>query len=199
MSRSVATVVLASALVLLAMGGTASAGYDHLLAPTTECGRSQQTSPKLSADKQEAVMRCMHNYARKKVGKGPLAAQSKLTTSAGNKAVDVQKCRDADYNRNPHDCGPGNTWYHIGRAGYCYSAAGENVARGWGSPEDYAPTVRDTMSGWLNSETHRENILGQTSISSRFTQIGIGLVKGPVQGHTHGRTWAVHFARPKGC
>ncbi len=70
MSRSVATVVLASALVLLAMGGTASAGYDHLLAPTTECGRSQQTSPKLSADKQEAVMRCMHNYARKKVGKG---------------------------------------------------------------------------------------------------------------------------------
>ena len=118
------TVVLASALVLLAMGGTASAGYDHLLAQTTECGRSQQTSPKLSADKQEAVMRCMHNYARKKVGKGPLAAQSKLTTSAGNKAVDVQKCRDADYNRNPHDCGPGNTWYHVGRAGYCYSAAG---------------------------------------------------------------------------
>jgi len=73
------------------------------------------------------------------------------------------------------------------------------VARGWCSPEDYAPTVRDTMRGWLNSETHRENILGQTSISSRFTQIGIGLVKGPVQGHTYGRTWAVHFARPKGC
>jgi uncharacterized protein YkwD len=193
-------VVLGTALLLTAASGTASAShYNHLLAPLTTCGGSKQNGPTVDTATQERLMRCMHNYARRKVGKPNLAENAKLMTSAGRKATDVLNCSSAQLSSNAHECGPGDSFYRVRQAGYCYRAAGENVAWGWGRPEVYAPSVRSTMSGWLHSDPHRLNLLGQTSVSRLFTEIGIGLAKGVTSTGTHKRGWAVHFGRPKAC
>ena len=49
--------------------------------------------------------------------------------------------------------------------GLSYRYAGENIAYGYGSPQA-------VVTGWMNSEGHRKNIL-----SSSFTQIGVGCYK----------------------
>ena len=46
--------------------------------------------------------------------------------------------------------------------GISYTAAGENIAQGYATPEA-------VVKGWMNSSGHRANIL-----SSNFTHIGIG-------------------------
>ena len=51
----------------------------------------------------------------------------------------------------------------IARAGYRFSAWGENVAAGYGD-------AASVMNGWMNSAGHRANIL-----NGNFTEIGIGL------------------------
>ena len=48
--------------------------------------------------------------------------------------------------------------------GITYRSAGENIAKGYSSPEA-------VVTAWMNSEGHRENIL-----SSKYTAIGVGYV-----------------------
>ena len=48
--------------------------------------------------------------------------------------------------------------------GISYRTAGENIARGYSTPEA-------VVNGWMNSEGHRANIL-----NASFTQIGVGYV-----------------------
>jgi uncharacterized protein YkwD len=120
-------------------------------------------------------------------------------TSSGRKAVDVLNCSSAQLSHNSHDCGPGDTFYRVRQAGYCYSAIGENVAWGSGRPAAYAPSVRSIMSGWLHSDPHRRSLLGQTSVSRLFTQIGVGLARSVTSTGTHKRAWAAHFGRPRAC
>ena len=48
--------------------------------------------------------------------------------------------------------------------GITYRAAGENIARGYRTPEA-------VVEAWMNSEGHRANIL-----SAKYTKIGIGYV-----------------------
>lgn len=52
----------------------------------------------------------------------------------------------------------------LARAGYVYSWWGENVGYGF-------TTAQDMMTWWMNSPTHRANILNEN-----FTEIGIGYV-----------------------
>jgi uncharacterized protein YkwD len=53
----------------------------------------------------------------------------------------------------------------ITRAGYTWSAYGENVAYGYATPEQ-------VMNGWMNSPGHRANIL-----NCSFKEIGVGLAQ----------------------
>lgn len=53
-------------------------------------------------------------------------------------------------------------WTRIMNAGYIYNTAAENIAAGYSTPEA-------VVSGWMNSEDHRANIL-----SSNFREIGVG-------------------------
>jgi uncharacterized protein YkwD len=53
-------------------------------------------------------------------------------------------------------------WDRMVDAGYVYNAAGENIAAGYGTPED-------VMTGWMNSSGHRANIL-----STGFRELGVG-------------------------
>lgn len=49
--------------------------------------------------------------------------------------------------------------------GFTYRTAGENIAYGYATPEQ-------VVTGWMNSEGHRKNIL-----SSSFTKLGVGCYK----------------------
>lgn len=63
-----------------------------------------------------------------------------------------------------------NPWYFFKMVGYEYQVAGENLAK------DFYDT--DTMMGaWMNSPTHRDNIL-----NSKYKEIGIGVVNGTLSG-----------------
>lgn len=53
-------------------------------------------------------------------------------------------------------------WVFIQNAGYSYNKAGENLAYGFA-------TSADTVIGWMNSPTHKANML-----DSAFTEVGFG-------------------------
>ncbi len=164
MLRRLALAALTTA-VIAATGGTASAThYNHLLAPSTSC--PNQTNTSLSASDQESAMRCMHNYARAKVGRAALRSNSLLASSSDEKSYDILRCQDFSHTA----CGR-SMLYHFNRVGYTSCStwgAAENIAWGSGS---YG-TVRSRMSGWLHSDGHRNNILS-TATS------GLGSRRGP--------------------
>lgn len=54
-------------------------------------------------------------------------------------------------------------WYWIKNSQYSYSVAGENLAIGF-------VTANDTVLGWLNSPSHRANIL-----NNQYTEIGVAV------------------------
>lgn len=64
--------------------------------------------------------------------------------------------------------------------GVTYMVAGENIAAGYGTPEE-------VMVGWMNSEGHRANIL-----NGNFTQVGIGYYTDP--NSTYGTYWVQIFS-----
>lgn len=67
-----------------------------------------------------------------------------------------------------------NPWYWIKEAGYRFKYAGENLAVLFDS-------ANDIEKAWLNSPSHRENIL-----NSKFTEIGVGIATGTYKGvETH--------------
>jgi hypothetical protein len=61
-------------------------------------------------------------------------------------------------------------WKFFKDANYKYSLAGENLARDFGD-------TTSMMSAWMNSPTHRKNIL-----ESRYEEIGVAVVDGTLQG-----------------
>jgi uncharacterized protein YkwD len=64
-----------------------------------------------------------------------------------------------------------NSWYWFKQAGYTFIYAGENLA------VDFSDSA-DVETAWMNSPTHRANIL-----DGNFTQIGIATAQGTYQGH----------------
>lgn len=61
-------------------------------------------------------------------------------------------------------------WKWFGDAGYNYSTAGENLAKNY-------PDAEATVAAWMNSETHRANILNDT-----YQDVGFAVVEGELQG-----------------
>jgi uncharacterized protein YkwD len=105
----------------------------------------------------------------------------KLDRSAEEKSDDVLRCDSFSH----YACGREFT-YWMRRAGYMHARqwrAGENLA--WGTGE-YG-TVRSIFNAWLESPGHRENILGP------YSQIGIGLEVGVLDGYPGAHVWTQHF------
>lgn len=101
------------------------------------------------------------NQSRANNGLPPLTLNSALNSSAQMKAQHM-----VDNNYWAHVAPDGTQpWYFFGLAGYNYSAAGENLAYGFA-------TSADTNTGWMNSPTHRANILGN------YKDVGFGYVNG---------------------
>jgi hypothetical protein len=70
-----------------------------------------------------------------------------------------------------HNAPDGTTpWYFFKKAGYTYTYAGENLARGFTDSSE-------VVDAWMNSPTHRENML-----SPNYREIGFAVKKGKLLG-----------------
>lgn len=98
------------------------------------------------------------NKQRTTNGKPILKLNDKLTSAAQTKANDMAK-RNYWSHVTPDGQQP---WFFIQNAGYSYQKAGENLAYGF-------DTSSDTVTGWMNSKSHRENLL-----DSAYSEVGFG-------------------------
>ena len=102
------------------------------------------------------------NSERAAANKSSLGLSAKLNSSAQAKANDM--IQDNYWAHNSPD---GKTpWYWFDQAGYDYLVAGENLAYGF-------DTSSGVINGWMNSPSHRDNML-----NSAFEQVGFGIANG---------------------
>ncbi len=98
------------------------------------------------------------NEERTSNGKASLKLNDKLTAAAQAKANDMAK-RNYWSHMTPDGKQP---WTFVQQAGYSYQKAGENLAYGF-------DTSSDTVTGWMNSKSHRENLL-----DNAYSEVGFG-------------------------
>ncbi|WEX02774.1 CAP domain-containing protein [Rhodococcus sp. RCBS9] len=107
------------------------------------------------------------NAERTKTGKQPFTTSETLRSSACAKA-DHMLSQDYWAHTSPDGVTP---WSFIEKAGYRYTTAGENLAKSY--PDDAS-----LVAAWMNSPSHRENVLGD------FKDQGICQKTGTLQGKT---------------
>jgi len=98
------------------------------------------------------------NVERSGSGLSNLTLNSKLNSSAQAKANDMVS-KDYWAHNTPSGQEP---WVFFDSAGYDYQKAGENLAYGFS-------TSSNTVVGWMNSPSHRANIL-----DGAYTEVGFG-------------------------
>lgn len=106
------------------------------------------------------------NEKRQENGLPVLTMDSSLAQAAQRKADDM-------FAKNywSHTAPDGTTpWYFIRSSGYEYVYAGENLARGY-------TTATDVVNAWMESPSHRENIL-----SPNYKEIGFAIKDGELTG-----------------
>lgn len=106
------------------------------------------------------------NQARMDQGLPGLQVSSQLSAAALNKGQDMLEQQYWSH-LSPDDQQP---WDFIRAAGYDYATAGENLAR------DFTNST-EMIQAWLNSPTHRANIL-----SAQFEEVGMAVVQGKLDG-----------------
>jgi uncharacterized protein YkwD len=135
---------------------------------------SESTCPNQSSLNQTAsVLVCMTSYARKYHKIGGVAANSHLMNSAAAKAVDIKNC-GFSHTACGHDF---NYWFGV--KGYTGNCQAENIAEGQETPGD-------VFRAWMNSATHRANILNAT-----YDDIGVAGLSS-----SSGIIWVMHLG---GC
>jgi hypothetical protein len=107
------------------------------------------------------------NKERTRKNVHPLKYNKKLEAAAYQKAQDMFKKQYWAH------FGPNNEkpWDFMTTAGYQWTFAGENLAKGFFDSED-------VHSAWMQSPSHRDNIL-----DASYDEIGIAVVKGNLQGN----------------
>lgn len=107
------------------------------------------------------------NIQRKKVGLKELVKNDKLMKSSQAKADHLASNK---YFSHIHK-ESGKRWSDfIKEQDYSYTVAGENLANGFN-------VVEDMMDAWMNSPTHKENILNET-----VEETGVGISYGELNG-----------------
>ncbi len=106
------------------------------------------------------------NKDREQVGLMPLRLNDALAKAALSKAKYMFV-----NNYWAHNAPDGTTpWVFIKQAGYDYTYAGENLARGFATSDD-------VVKAWMASPTHKENML-----SSNYQDIGFAILDGKLLG-----------------
>src|SRR4051794_30055795 len=175
------------ALLLITMLGVASpagAGddpYAALLAPSGTCGAAAEQL-NLDAATAQVAMQCLTNYARAQQSLPPLQLSSTLNAAGQAKLKSDLSC--GEFSHTP--CGqPFDVVFATYLQGATSYQIGENIAWGTGS----FGTPRQTMTGWLHSTGHRENIL-----TAAYAELGVGYLPGQsFQGWTGATLWSQEF------
>ena len=102
------------------------------------------------------------NEIRQHNGLRPLAANWELSRVARYKSQDMRDNGYFSHNSPTY----GTPFQMLSAFGLSYRTAGENIAKGYASPQA-------VVNGWMNSSGHRANIL-----NASYTQIGVGYVSG---------------------
>ncbi len=106
------------------------------------------------------------NLEREKKGLGALKENPNLNVAAYKKGENmIEENYWAHYSPSGKD-----PWGFILGSGYKYSYAGENLARNFSN-------AQDAVTAWMNSPTHRDNIL-----NAKYRDIGISVVQGKLNG-----------------
>lgn len=122
------------------------------------------------------------NVHRVNSGASSLALSSKLNQAAQAKARDMV-ARDYWSHNTPDGQEP---WVFMDQAGYSYQKAGENLAYGFS-------TSSQTVTGWMNSPSHKANML-----DASFTEVGFGFVNGEnYQGSGNQTVVVAMYAKPQ--
>ncbi len=146
------TVVLAIALLAQVIYGFATTGHFEILGRVSDIDTVE-----LLADT---------NGERSKQGVAALTLNDQLAQAAFLKAQDM-----FTNNYWAHTSPTGvHPWKWLGDAGYNYSVAGENLAKNY-------PTADATVAAWMNSPTHRENVL-----NGKYSEVGFAVVEGTLEG-----------------
>lgn len=145
-------------------------------APTTAKPTPSASSTPTSSAAASATARvvALVNSERSKVGCAPLTVNAKLTKAAQDHSADMAAHQNMSHTGSDGSS-PGD---RITAAGYSWSAYGENVAYGYGTPES-------VMAAWMASPGHRQNIL-----DCGFKEIGVGLAQ-------PGSYWTQDFGTPR--
>src|SRR3954447_10402963 len=171
-------------LAVLGLAAPAAAGddpYAVLLAPVGTCGAA---ADQLNLDPATAqvAMQCLTNYARPRQSLPPLQLSSTLNAAGQAKLKSDLSC--GEFSHTP--CGqPFDVVFATYLQGATSYQIGENIAWGTGS----FGTPRQTMTGWLHSTGHRENIL-----TAAYAELGVGYLPGQsFQGWTGATLWSQEF------
>lgn len=122
---------------------------------------SQQRVLGISSDFSSSALLQDTNVQRSSDHEQALVLNKQLSAAAQAKANDMAA---KDY--WSHNAPDGRTpWSFINAAGYHYQMAGENLAYGF-------TTASDTITGWMNSPTHRANIL-----NANYKDVGFGVAQ----------------------
>lgn len=119
------------------------------------------------------------NASRSANGLPVLRLNSQLNSSAQAKAAHM-----ITNNYWAHTAPDGTEpWYFFNQAGYVYTRAGENLAYGFN-------TGSEVNTGWMNSPTHRDNILGD------YAEIGFGIANGATYQGGENTVVVAHYGKP---
>lgn len=124
------------------------------------------TPPTVDSTNPADIILNLINKARKENGLAELKIDSMLDATATNKAIDMVKNNYFSHTSPTY----GSPFEMMKNAGISYKTAGENIAGN--------PSLEDAVSSWLNSESHRKNIL-----SNAYNYIGIGVEKSDTYGY----------------
>jgi uncharacterized protein YkwD len=130
-------------------------------------------------DKEERTL-VLHNETRADHGLEPLCINPLLTRAARSHSREmVEKDYFSHYSEDGEGVGA-----RLRRFGYDWSVCGENLAGGYGNPEE----PDSIFELWTNSTHHRANILDR-----RFRQVGVGTYTGTYKGIEEYTMYTVDF------
>ncbi len=115
------------------------------------------------------------NEERAKTDLFPVKLNPLLSDAASRKARDMAE-KGYFSHQTPDGVEP---WRFLEESGYSYSYAGENLAVNFSDS-------KDVTEAWLNSPTHKENILNR-----QYSEMGIGVAEGVYKGRL--TTYVVQF------
>jgi len=140
---------------------------DYINFSNSNAGTTSNTSANtnLGTGEQQYVLNLINEY-REKNGVPKLTMGTKLIKIAGIKADDMTKSSYFSHTSPTY----GSPFDMMKNYGLSYKVAGENIAGN--------PSLEGAVNSWINSSTHRENLL-----SKSYNYAGIGISKSSTYGY----------------